>query len=144
MNLLLTRNPSYLTCTTGSLYVDGAFECATLEDVVREIAGVPVARWKVKGKTAIPAGTYTVQLTFSNRFQKVMPQLLDVPGFEGVRIHPGNTDADTEGCILVGDLVAPGGESILQSRAAYNRLLPKIEQAITRAEPITLEIRNAF
>lgn len=144
MKLLLERNPSHLTCTTGSLSIDGVFECSTLEDVVREIAGVPVERWKVKGKTAIPAGTYALLLTFSNRFQKVMPQLMDVPGFEGVRIHTGNTNHDTEGCILVGDLVGPGGESILQSRAAYGRLLPKIEQAITRAEPITLEIRNAF
>ena len=121
MNLLLTRNPSYLTCTIGNLYVDGAFECATLEDAVREIAGVPVARWKVKGKTAIPAGTYTVQLTFSNRFQKVMPQLLDVPGFEGVRIHPGNTAADTEGCLLPG--VVRHGEAVRESRIAYVHLL---------------------
>ena len=72
-----------------------------LEDQVREVVGEPVSEWKVPGKTAIPAGRYKVLITFSNRFQKLMPQLMDVPGFTGVRIHAGNTAADTEGCLLL-------------------------------------------
>lgn len=75
--------------------------CWTLEDVVREIPGQPVTAWKVKRETAIPRGTYTMCVTRSNRFGVDLPLLLDVPGFEGVRIHGGNTAADTEGCILV-------------------------------------------
>ena len=75
--------------------------CWALEDVVREVPGEPVEAWKVKGQTAIPRGIYTVHVAYSNRFKTDLPLLLDVPGFEGVRIHGGNTAADTEGCILV-------------------------------------------
>lgn len=140
MKLLLERNRPHLTCTTGQLFIDGAFECFTLEDVVREIRGVPVARWKIPGKTAIPAGLYNVTLTWSPRFQKNMPLINDVPGFTGVRIHCGNTDADTEGCVLVGRV--EGNESILNSADAYRHLYPQLEAAIAAGELITLEIRN--
>lgn len=75
--------------------------CWTLEDVVREVPGEPVEAWKVKGQTAIPRGTYAVRVTHSNRFKTDLPLLLNVPGFAGVRLHGGNTAADTEGCILV-------------------------------------------
>jgi len=75
--------------------------CWTLEDIVREVEGHPVAMWKVKGRTAVPRGTYCVRVTYSNRFKTSLPLLLDVPGFEGIRIHGGNTASDTEGCILV-------------------------------------------
>lgn len=75
--------------------------CWTLEDPVREVPGEPVEVWKIKGDTAIPRGTYAVRVTRSNRFKTDLPLLLNVPGFEGVRIHGGNTAADTEGCILV-------------------------------------------
>ena len=80
-------------CTLGKMYIDGVDMCYTLEDVVREE--------KVYGETAIPAGRYRVDVTYSNRFQCDMPLVLDVPNFEGIRIHPGNTDKDTHGCILV-------------------------------------------
>ena len=75
--------------------------CWTLEDVVREIPGQPVTAWKIKRETAIPRGAYPIRVTYSNRFKTALPLLLDVPGFEGIRIHGGNTKADTEGCILV-------------------------------------------
>ena len=75
--------------------------CWTLEDVVREVPGEPVEAWKVKGQTAIPRGTYAVRVTRSSRFKADLPLLLDVPGFAGVRLHGGNTAADTDGCILV-------------------------------------------
>lgn len=75
--------------------------CWTLEDVVREVDGMPVGRWKIHGKTAIPVGTYPVSVTLSNRFKRPLPLLEGVPSFAGVRIHGGNTAADTEGCILV-------------------------------------------
>lgn len=81
--------------TIGKLYIDGHYLCDTLEDTVRN--GV-----KIAGKTAIPAGTYKVKKTMSPRFKKVLPEILNVPGFTGVRIHAGNTAADTDGCLLLG------------------------------------------
>jgi Family of unknown function (DUF5675) len=78
--------------------VNGAFECVTLEDVVRDE--------KIKGGAAIPAGAYEIAVTLSNKFQKLLPLLMNVPNFEGVRIHSGNKPEDTEGCILVGQTKA--------------------------------------
>ena len=82
--------------TIGKLYIDGHYLCDTLEDTVRPV-GV-----KISGKTAIPAGTYKVKKTMSPRFKKVLPEILNVPGFTGVRIHAGNTAIDTDGCLLLG------------------------------------------
>lgn len=79
----------------GDLFIDGIFYCHTLEDEKRA-DGV-----KVYGKTAIDDGEYVVKLTISNRFKRIMPILLDVPMFKGIRIHGGNTSKDTLGCILV-------------------------------------------
>lgn len=140
MKLQLEREASTLTCTPGSLFIDDVFECFTLEDAVREVPDTPVDQWKVKGETAIPVGSYTVDITFSNRFQKEMPILLAVPGFDGVRIHTGNTDADTEGCVLVG--MEQQSESILRSRDAFNALFPKLQAAKNRGEQIVIEISN--
>lgn len=128
MKLLLERDAPGVTCVMGSLYVDGIFECFTLEDVPREV--------KIPGETAIPAGTYKVELTMSPRFGKVMPLLLNVPGFEGVRIHTGNTDKDTHGCILVG--CTPNGEFLGDSRKAYDALFSILQTA----DSIEIEIRN--
>lgn len=138
MKLTIEREASQPTCTPGTLFIDGGFECFTLEDVMRERAGVPVAEWKIKGSTAIPLGIYAVELTMSNRFKKVLPLLIEVPGFEGVRIHSGNTDADTEGCILVG--WEQGDESIFKSRLALQSLMEKLTAANGRGEAIQLEI----
>ena len=82
--------------TIGKLYIDGHYLCDTLEDTVRPV-GV-----KISGKTAIPAGTYKVKKTMLPRFKKVLPEILNVPGFSGVRIHAGNTAIDTDGCLLLG------------------------------------------
>jgi hypothetical protein len=134
MNLLLQRRPSADGCTLGQLFVDGAFECFTLEDIVRSAA-------KVAHETAIPAGEYRVTITFSNRFQRMLPLVNDVPGFDGIRIHSGNTAADTSGCILVGQHSAV--DSIDSSRLALGALQPKIAGALARGEDVVLTIRNA-
>jgi hypothetical protein len=143
MNLLLERTPSGTTCTIGDLYIDGDWFCFILEDLVREVEGQPVESWKVKGKTAIPAGTYRVQITYSNRFKRDLPLLVGVPGFEGIRIHPGNTDADTEGCLLPGLALGLGGESVSRSRAAFDALYKKLDEAESASEEIEITITNA-
>ena len=141
MNLILERQPSLVTCTPGSLFIDGDFFCFTLEDLNREEAGEPVAAWKVKGETAIPAGSYEVLRTFSNRFQRDMLQLMDVPGFEGIRIHSGNTNADTEGCILVGQEI--NGEFLIRSRAALIELEARTFAVFDAGGRVVIEIINA-
>ncbi len=129
MKLLLQRRKSGPNATIGELFIDGRFECDTLEDVVREE--------KVYGKTAIPPGTYKVVLDMSSRFKRVLPRLLNVPNFEGIRIHPGNTAENTEGCILPG--IWEEGESVGFSKVTFNKLYNKLQQA----QDITIEIRNA-
>jgi hypothetical protein len=123
----------------GKLYVDGDLFCHTLEDEVREVEGQPVEKWKIKGKTAIPRGKYRVDVTFSNRFKTMMPILLDVPGFEGVRIHAGNTSANTEGCVLVGN--ESGEDGFLgDSRTAFANLFGVIKDAINSGQDVWLTI----
>jgi hypothetical protein len=102
----IARRPSY---TIGNLFVEGRKFCDTLEDPVRELVDIngdgdfdDSGEGKIKAQTAIPPGRYPVIFNLSNRFHKLMPLLLDVPGFEGVRIHAGNGPENTEGCILVG------------------------------------------
>lgn len=123
--------------TIGKLYIDDnpQFFCYTLEDMYREKDGVPVEQWKVAGETAIPKGTYKVIVDYSNHFGKDLPHILDVPGYEGVRIHPGNTDKDTEGCLLVGKTWA-GTDFIGSSVAAFNDLFPLIQ----KADSVTIEV----
>jgi hypothetical protein len=118
--------------TIGDLYLDGQFQCHTLEDKVRP-PGV-----KIPGQTAIPAGTYDLTINYSDRFKRRMPLLIKVPMFEGVRIHSGNTDADTEGCILVG--LAEGRDWIGESRVAFDALFPKLLDAYERGEEITISV----
>lgn len=137
MRLLLRRRPSSEIATVGDLFVDGRPECYILEDVVRPLSE------KVYGKTAIPAGTYKIVITLSPRFGTPMPLLLDVPNFRGVRIHPGNTAADTEGCLLPGTTLMPNGNEVWRSRAAYDALFKKIQAALDAGEEVTIEIKNA-
>ena len=112
--------------TIGELSIDGVFECFTLEDKEREV--------KIKGETAIAKGTYQVIINRSNRFKKLLPLLLNVPNFEGVRIHSGNSNHDTEGCILVGRTRSQ--DFIGQSRKAFDKLFKKMQ----KAENITITI----
>jgi hypothetical protein len=140
MLLEVKREPSAQGCTLGSLSVDSEFECFTLEDVVREVPEEAVETWKIPGETAIPSGTYAVIVNMSTRFGKLLPLLLHVPGFQGVRIHSGNVAADTEGCILVGSRRT--GSAVLDSRLAFRALFAKIQAAIARNEPVHIRISN--
>ena len=118
--------------TIGKMYIDGEYFCDTLEDTDRglkqEYSLAELKELKEYGKTAIPTGEYELKVTFSNRFQKHLPQLMNVPAFSGVRIHSGNTHADTEGCILLGKNKAKG--KVLDSRKTMNEFMKTLLYAI--------------
>lgn len=113
MKLTLKRNFKGPDYTIGKLYIDGHYFCDTLEDTVRP------AGQKIAGKTAIPAGDYKVIKSYSPRFKKILPEILDVPGFSGVRIHAGNTAKDTDGCLLLGLNKTKGAVLDSQTTMAY-------------------------
>ena len=139
MKLDLERVQQDHDVTIGSLSIDGAWQCWICEDPVREIDGQPVESWKVHGKTAVPRGTYQVDITWSPRFKRDLPLLLGVKGFEGIRIHPGNTPADTEGCLLPGRLRL--GKSVGESVKAFADLFARIREARDRNESVTIVVR---
>ncbi len=121
MELTLVRNEFNENFTLGELFIDSVHFCYTVEDKVRDV--------KIKAVTAIPYGRYKVILNMSNRFKKIMPLLLDVPFFEGVRIHSGNTSADTEGCIILG--MARTENGVGMSRIAVQKLMDKLTNEAT-------------
>lgn len=130
MKLLLKRIHKTQNSTIGELYIDGKFECYTIEDIEREV--------KIKGVTAIPKGTYQIIINMSNRFKKLMPLLLNVPNFEGVRIHSGNTSADTEGCLILGQTRSI--DFVGNSKNAIAKFMPKLEQGLKQGKVfITIE-----
>lgn len=139
MQIKVTRFEFGTTYTIGKMYIDDSYQCYTLEDKVREVVGVPVEQWKIKGQTAIPVGTYKLTYEWSPRFKGLRPRLHDVPGFQGVLIHTGNKDADTEGCILVGALWN-GSSYITGSKFAYNGIIPFIKQASDKKEDIFITV----
>ena len=145
MEIKLVREHFNDVCTIGSLFIDGS-HLFTLEDVDRKLSQDDdlshVKYIKVFGKTAIPYGRYEVVMTFSNRFKKMMPLLLNVKGFEGVRIHSGNTDEDTEGCILIGYKKDVLNNHILQSRPAIGEVYMILSEAVKR-EKVYIEITKA-
>lgn len=120
--------------TIGRLEVDGKYFCDTLEDQVRDLS----REKKVPGQTAIPVGKYEVIVNISPRFKRKLPRLLNVPGFEGILIHRGNTPEDTAGCILVGENKAKG--RVINSTPYELRLTEMIERAQSAGESITIEI----
>lgn len=113
MKIKIVRDTFTDKSTIGKLYIDGKYFCDTLEDKVREK--------KEKGITAIPKGVYDTVLNYSNRFKKIMPQLLNVPNFEGIRIHNGNTAENTDGCILLGK--RQGKDFVGNSKKAYSSFM---------------------
>lgn len=136
MKMTLARDHYYDDATLGKLYINGGLACYTLEDVDRRIED---GGQKIPGQTAIPRGTYQVTITQSARFGKPLPLLADVPGFAGIRIHPGNTSADTEGCILVGTSRAEN--AIGNSRAAFGLVFEHIRDALEMGESVEIEIQ---
>lgn len=146
MLLELKRNKLNQVCTLGSLYVDSAFECFTVEDVVRlDDPSTPANEGaKVYGKTAIPAGTYEVIVTVSPKFGKRFPRLVDVPNFTGILIHNGLSAEDTLGCILVGSTITGNSIKPGTTKPAFAKLMAKIEAALVRGEKVHITVTNDF
>lgn len=144
------KKPTY---AIGRFFVNGERMCESLEDTDRGLFAAQaygsIILAKIPGKTAIPTGEYTVKLTFSPKFSKkawckkyngLVPEILDVKGFSGVRIHPGNTAADTEGCILIGDNKAVG--KLTNSQKRYYQLMDKyLMPAYNAGEEIKIIIK---
>lgn len=128
--------------TIGRMSLNGVYFCDTLEDTDRGLNTAmsvdEILSKKRKGITAIPTGNYDVILTFSPRFKRVLPLLLSVKGYEGVRIHAGNTAEDTEGCLLVGENKAKG--QVLNSRATLEKLMSVLLECEKRKEKISIII----
>lgn len=153
MNITLERYDIGPEDVIGNFYINGVLQCKTLEDQYREI--------KVKGDTCIPEGTYEVKLLTSGHhnyeyasgqygkiikeMHKGMLWLQNVPNFQGILIHIGNTDKDTEGCILVGQTVVKGvppRRALQQSTLAYERIYSLIVKAFERKEKVTITIKK--
>lgn len=133
--ITLKRNIFNDNNTIGELYgINNEFLCYTLEDKIREV--------KIPKITAIPYGIYKLDFTYSNRFKKKMIQILDVPNFEGVRIHTGNTEKDTEGCILVGQKVLnkQNNYSIYESKLALEKIEKYVKDLFSKNIDLWLNI----
>lgn len=142
LNLLLSRLIKTENCTIGVMYADGVEICNILEPAVRKV--------KIQGRTAIPAGKYLIDMnTVSPKFKKkswatqycgIVPRLMNVPDFEGVLIHPGNSTADTQGCLLPGTDVYLSGW-VSHSCDAYFTLMDRyLIPAADAGKKIILEI----
>lgn len=138
MNLLVDRIFLGDSYTIGKLYINGEYFCDTLEDTVRDLKND--GSGKVYGETAIPAGIYTVIVNRSTKFRRMLPRLLNVPFFEGILIHAGNSAKDSHGCILVGKNSKKG--MVLESKKYETLLVQALQEAINRGEKITITIKD--
>jgi hypothetical protein len=131
MDLLLKRETFTEKSTISSLFINGVFECYILEDKDRglsfQMSLEEINKLKVYGETAIPYGSYQIVLTMSNRFKRILPLLVGVKGYEGIRIHTGNTAVDTHGCLL--PAWSKSKDAVSKSTLAFNQLFLKLQNA---------------
>ncbi|MGM9737830.1 MAG: DUF5675 family protein [Candidatus Cryptobacteroides sp.] len=152
MRLKVERKWRKDTYTIGRLFIDGEFFCNTLEDKDRGLKQSDtieqIKKVKVYSETAIPIGTYSIEMdVVSPKYRSVqwykdlcegkMPRLIDVPGFEGILIHPGTSALDSAGCLLVGE--NKGNGKLLNSRVTFSKLYAKMNKAHKNGEEITIE-----
>lgn len=142
--LELIRKYKKKNYTIGKLYINNVYFCDTLEDTDRglnnEMSLDQIKSKKIKGQTAIPSGTYEVIVSYSPKFKRFLPLIVDVPGYSGIRIHPGNTHADTEGCILVGENKVVG--KVLNSKVTFNLLYEQLKRASDNKRKIQITIKQ--
>lgn len=140
MKLELVRIANRPTYCIGKLYIDGEYFCDVIEDTDRGLDNSmsvdEILKKKIKGETAIPTGVYKIEITYSPKYKRMMPLLIGVKGYSGVRIHSGNTSKDTEGCLLVGRNTKVG--MVTDSRNTYQRLFARLQNV----KDILIEIKR--
>lgn len=145
MEILVKREYKKKDYTIGKMYINGEYFCDTLEDTDRGLTQImtlsEIKEVKEYGRTAIPTGRYPIAYTYSQRFKKHLPLLLNVPAFEGVRIHPLNTSKETEGCIGQGICDNPDKDWIRDSRKTFDKFMRILKPAIEACEDIWIEIK---
>lgn len=127
--------------TIGKMYIDGEYFCDTLEDRVRDLnknGKFDNGEVKVAGETAIPYGRYQVVVTMSPKFKRELPRLLNVPNFEGILIHRGNTDKDSAGCLLLGENKVKG--KVINSTPYEQKLVSILKGVQNKGEEIWITI----
>lgn len=142
MNLKLIRKYRCSNYCIDKLYINNIYFSDVLEDPDRGLQDSmsleEIQKIKIKGNTCIPYGIYDIIITYSPRFKKNLPLLLKVKGFEGIRIHSGNTPKDTEGCLLPGFNKIKG--QVVDSRVTTDKLIAQIQQALNKGEKVTITI----
>jgi hypothetical protein len=150
MEIKVSRRFEGKSTTLSTMTVDGVASQYVLEDKDRRLTSEmklsEISKIKVHGCTAIPVGRYKVDITYSNRFKRLMPILIDVPGFAGIRIHPGNTHQNTEGCLLPGlKYGQENGEYMVgTSRVAADRLQSHIAAVLAMGEEVWITIESKY
>ena len=142
MYIELRRKTKTDKYTLGEMYIDGVYFCDTLEDrdrgLTSQMTVEEILKIKVFGETAIPMGIYSVVVTYSERFKQLMPLLLNVKGYLGIRMHNGSVPEHTHGCILVGKI---SGTSLINSRSTYKRLV-KIISTAAKTQKISIFVHD--
>ena len=142
MELRLERKYRSNNYCIDKLYINGKYFSDALEDPDRGLTDSmnleEIKRIKVKGDTCIPYGTYNVTITYSPRFKKNLPLINNVKGFEGIRIHSGNTPQDTEGCLLLGFNRVKG--QVVDSRITVSKFITQMQQALNKGEKVIMTI----
>lgn len=143
MKILVKRIAKRDTYTIGKMYLDGKYFCDTLEDTDRNLKQTnsisSIKKVKIPNKTAIPSGTYELIVNMSPKFKRRLPRLLNVPGFDGILIHRGNTDKDTSGCILVGENKVIG--KVINSTKYETKLVSILTERQNKGEAIEIEVQ---
>ena len=142
MELKLIRKYRCSNYCIDKLYINNEYFSDALEDPDRSLTDSmsleEIKKIKIKGNTCIPYGTYNITITYSPRFKKNLPLLNNVKGFDGIRIHSGNTPQDTEGCLLPGFNKVKG--QVIDSRVTTDKLIAQIQQALNKGEKVTITI----
>lgn len=143
MEISIIRRYKKEQYTIGDLYIDNQWICNTLEDkdrgLTQSMSLSDIKKIKIKNETAIPSGTYTLTMNvvspkFKNRvwakpYNGKVPRILNVPGFDGILLHPGSTQADTSGCVCVGENKVKG--KLINSQSTFHKLMSKLKDIST-------------
>ena len=142
MELRLERKYRNNNYCIDKLYINGKYFSDVLEDPDRGLTDTmsleEIKKIKIKGNTCIPYGTYNVTITYSPRFKKNLPLINNVKGFDGIRIHSGNTPQDTEGCLLLGLNKVKG--RVVDSKVTVNKFIDIVQEALNKGEKVTITI----